>query len=78
MITLSRHRDGKVSRPGEIKLGRFETSLPKEVEEEIANQVNDMSKRFHGMTCKEVRKLAFDVAEEKELVTSQLVVAGED
>ena len=81
MTTLKRHKDRKVSRPGEIKLGRFETCLPEEVEQEIANHVKDMSKRFHGMTSKEVRKLAFDVANEKAIVTRfnhEKEMAGED
>ena len=39
MTTLECRSDGKVSRSVEIKLGRFETSSPKDVEEEIANHM---------------------------------------
>ena len=60
MKTLKRHRDGKVSRSGEIKLRRFETSTLKEAEEEMINHMKnlkDMSKMFHRTTNNEVKKL---------------------
>ena len=65
MTTLKRHRDGKVSRSGEIKQGRLEISLPKKVEEELANHIKilkDMSKMFHRTTNNEVKTLTFEVA----------------
>ena len=58
MTTLKRRSDGKVSRSGEIKLGRFETSSLKDVEEDIANHKKiliDMSKIYHQTTNNEVK-----------------------
>ena len=65
MTTPKRHRDGKVSRSGEIKHGRLETSLATEAEEELANHITilkDMSKLFHRTTNNEVKILTFEVA----------------
>ena len=62
MTTLKLHRDGTVSRSGEIKFGRFYTSSPKEVEEETDNHMKimkDISKIFHRTTNSEVIKMAF-------------------
>ena len=41
--TLQRHKNGQVSNPGTLKLGRFSQVLPPEVEEELASHVRVMS-----------------------------------
>ena len=72
MTTLKRRSDGNVSRSGEKKIERFETSPPKDVEEDIANLIKilkDMSKMFHQTTSNEIKRLAFEVAQEKVIVT---------
>ena len=51
----------------QIKLRRFETGLPKEVEEEIENHKNilkAMLRMFHRTTHKEAKRLAFEVVYE--------------
>ena len=68
--TLARHRDGLVKNPGNIKLGRYENSLPYDVELALAEHVRDMSRRFYGMTAIEVRKLAFSIAKEQQISTN--------
>ena len=58
MTTLKRHSDGKVSRSGEIKLGRFGTSSPKYVEDEIVSHMKilkNMVEMFQRTTNNEVK-----------------------
>ena len=72
MNTLKRHSDERVSCSGEIRFGSFETSSSKDVEEEIESYfkiLKDMSKTFHRTTNNEVKKPAFEVAQEKGIVT---------
>ena len=56
--TLTRHREGAIKSPGYIKLGCYESSLPTDVKEALADHVRDISRRFYGMAAIEVRKLA--------------------
>ena len=79
--TLRRHRDHKVKNPGIIKLGRYQNALPLNVEQELAAHVTRMSKFFHGLSSKEVRKLAYDLAVEKDIANpfnSEKGMAGVD
>ena len=79
--TLRRHRDHKVKNPGIIKLGRHQNALPLNVEQELAAHVTQMSKFFHGLSSKEVRKLAYDLATEKNIANpfnSEKGMAGVD
>ena len=79
--TLRRHRDHKVKNPGIIKLGRYQNALPLDVEQELAAHVTRMSKFFHGLSSKEVRKLAYDLAVEKDIANpfnSEKGMAGVD
>ena len=79
--TLYCHKNGKVSKPGTLKMGRFSQVMPPEVERELASHVREMSIRFHGMTEVEVRKLAYKLAVEKSIDTGfnhTKEMAGED
>ena len=53
--TLRRHRDGKVSCPGKVKLGRFNPTINEEYEAALASKMS-----MFGLTTKDVRRLAYD------------------
>ena len=79
MITLKRHRNGKVFCSAETKLGKIETSSSEEVEEETTNHMKilkDMSKMFHRMTNNEVNKLIFKITEGRGIVTKCIQEGG--
>ena len=61
--TLRRHRDKRVLFPGKVKLGRYQSTLPSEVEAALYDHIKFMEKRLYGLTTIDVRRLAFDVAE---------------
>ena len=44
-------------------LGRFQTTLPQEVETELLKHILDFESRLFGFTAIDVRKLAFELAE---------------
>lgn len=48
-------------------LGRFVSDLPPEFEVELKQHILDMESRFFGLTCLEVRQLAFQVAEQNSI-----------
>ena len=60
--TLRRHRDGKVMKPGAVKLGRFSPDIGQDYEEELVLHIRKMEKALFGLTAVDVRKLAFDFA----------------
>jgi len=60
-------------------LGRFKQTFSAEMEVELANHILEMSKRFHGLTSKHVRALAFELAERNKLCHPFVGrMAGED
>ena len=65
--TLRRHRDSKVSSPGEIILGRYRQALPPKMEQELASRARIMTKMFHGLSSKEIRRLAYDFAKNMDI-----------
>lgn len=60
--TLRRHRDNKVKTPGKIILGRYSKALSDEAEEALVEHVIHMQRVLYGLSGKDVRKLAFDIA----------------
>ena len=65
--TLRRHRYGKVLQPGVPCLGRYKRALPEDAELAIADCIKDMQKRMFGLTCKDVRKIAFSFADRQNI-----------
>jgi hypothetical protein len=60
--TLLRHRDAKVQTPGLVKLGRYETSLNKDFEKVLVEYLLYMNENMCGLSPKEVKCLAFQLA----------------
>ena len=65
--TLRRHRDKVVKEPGDIKMGRYQTVLPEVVEQELKSHIVEMESKMFGLNVKDVRKLAFDLAEKLQI-----------
>jgi len=61
--TLSRHRDKKVRQPGTVNLGRHVQVLPPHIEQELHDHIKCMERSMYGLCVKDVRKLAFEIAE---------------
>ena len=61
--TLRRHRDKKVLDPGDIRLGRHRPALSPIIEKAIHDHIVFMEKRLFGLSTRDVRRLAFDVAQ---------------
>lgn len=60
--TLRRHRDNKVARPGSASLGR-KAVFSVEFEHQLTQHIQEMERALFGLTTKDVRRLAFDLAE---------------
>lgn len=60
--TLRRHRDGLVQNPGTIKLGNLTPVLPTEFEEELVSYIKEMEASLFGLTTRDVRRLAYELA----------------
>lgn len=60
--TLRRHRDGKVARPGSIVLGRFRPDINETYEADLVAKIQEMEAALFGLTTKDVRRLAYDFA----------------
>jgi hypothetical protein len=60
--TLKRHRDGKVLNPGIVSLGRFRPQFVPEYEGELVDLIQSMERAMFGLSCFDVRRLAFDFA----------------
>jgi hypothetical protein len=60
--TLRRHRDGKVSQPGIVKLGNVSTVFKPEYELQLVEHIKMMENSLFGLTTVEVRRLAYDLA----------------
>ena len=58
--TLRRHRDGKVSYLGKVKLGRYSSIINEEYEAALASKIQTMEQSMFGLTTKDVRRLAYD------------------
>jgi len=56
--TLRRHRDGKVSKPGEVSLGRHDSVFSAEVEAQLVEHIMLMETALVRLTTTDVRKLA--------------------
>ena len=65
--TLQRHFKGLVREPGCTKLGRFRSILSDEMESELVSHAIDMQQRFYGLTPADIRRLAFQLVENKKL-----------
>ena len=59
--TLRRHRDGKVSSPGSIRLGRYGPDIER-FEEQLTGYIKEMEQALFGLNTKDVRRLAFELA----------------
>ena len=64
--TLERHVNQKIKVPG--SLGGRRPILDDQYEQELASHVLDMQRRFYCLTPKELRRLAFTLAERNNLV----------
>lgn len=65
--TIKRHADGKNVNANDLKvLGRLPT-FTSEMEEMLKNHLLKFEETFFGFTIKDVRKLAFDLAEKNGL-----------
>jgi hypothetical protein len=53
--TLRRHRDGKVGKPGAIRLGRFDAELNEDYEKELVCVIQRMEKALFGLSTVDVR-----------------------
>jgi hypothetical protein len=64
--TLARRagNKNKIAVGSKKHFGRFVTDLTPEFEQELKCHILDMESRFFGLTCQEVRKLAFQLAEQ--------------
>lgn len=60
--TLRRHRDGKVSVPGGVRLGRLSTIFTVEQESQLVDHIKLMERAFFGLTRQNVRSLAYELA----------------
>lgn len=49
------------------QLGRFACALPLMIEEEIIDHIKTLEAHLFGLTCKELRNLAFEVAENNKI-----------
>lgn len=61
--TLARHLQSPEQDAKTNGMGRFKTVFSREQEEELVHHVLEMEKRFYGLTCLELRSLAFQLAE---------------
>src|SRR5678816_2470279 len=61
--TLRRHRDHHTTMPGVLKLGCHTPVLSVALESELCNHIKYMEKALYGLTPRDVRRLAFDMAE---------------
>ena len=61
--TLRKHRDAKVSQPGEINFGRRVPVAGRDLEQELHGHIKFMETWLYRLTTLDVSKLAFDVAE---------------
>ena len=64
--TLNRHLAGKVMKPL-CKLGRFAPALSIQVEAALEEHVLEMQQMMFGLSCTDIRKLAFQIAVKKGL-----------
>ena len=53
----------KIAVDGKKHLGRFITTFDNDFEKELMQYAKDMESRFFGITCRDLRKLAYDLAE---------------
>ena len=61
--TIRRHAKKEVGNPGEVYLGRHRIVLSDDVEKELFNLIVYMEKFLYGLCTKDVRKLAYEIAE---------------
>jgi len=59
--TLERHKNKKVNVPS--CLGRFQPTLDVSIETELAAYCSDMQHHFIGLTIRDLRQMAFKLAE---------------
>lgn len=65
--TIKRHADGKNTFSNEVKLFGRQSTFTTEMEKIVADHLLLFEERFFGFTIKDVRKLAFDIAEKYKL-----------
>lgn len=56
-----------ITKATEKKMGRYEQVFNADLEKELASFVKDMESRFFGLTTKDLRRLAYDLAEHNKL-----------
>lgn len=61
--TIKRHADRKNATANEMKVLGRQSTFTKDMETILANHILQLEECFYGLTIREVRKLAFDVAE---------------
>ena len=61
--TLRRHRQGGVTQPGVSRLGRMRAVFDEEFEEELVATIQRSEKEMYGLSTRDVRRLAFNVAD---------------
>jgi len=59
--TIRRHQLGLVEKPG--RLGRFQTVLDKEFEDELVKYAIAMQECFYGLSAEQLRRLTYDLAD---------------
>ncbi|ESO96795.1 hypothetical protein LOTGIDRAFT_115278, partial [Lottia gigantea] len=65
--TLRRHRDKKVSQPGKVMMGRHKKVFSDDLEKKLRDHIIDMERRMYGLNTKDLRRLAFDLAESAQI-----------
>ena len=61
--TIRRHAKKEVGTPGEVHLGRHRIILSDDVEKELFDHITSMEKALYGLGTKDVRRLAYEIAE---------------
>lgn len=61
--TIRRHRDRLVANPGVSRLGRHRVILTENLEKELNDHIQYMEKSLYGLTTRDVRRLAYELAE---------------
>ena len=61
--TIRRHAKKEVGTPGEVHLGRHRIILSDDVEKELFDHITYMEKALYGLGTKDVRRLAYEIAE---------------
>ncbi|KAL2098398.1 hypothetical protein ACEWY4_007605 [Coilia grayii] len=78
--TLRRHKNNQVLEPGTTALGRKAVFSPS-FEQQLTDHIQEMERALFGLSTRDVRRLAFDLAERlkiKHSFNTELKMAGKD